>query len=132
MVTDDADQRALFTLVLTSYGYPVDAVADAESALERLAEHTYAVLLTDYELPRMNGPELIGLVRQRWPSLRIVLMSNHTHIRELAAQLDVDGYFAKMEVFELPRVLHAVLECDAYGSAYVPGTVQDDKRRPML
>ena len=109
VVTDDADQRILFTLVLTSHGYHVDAVADAESALDQLSEHTYAVLLTDYELPLLNGPELIALVRQRWPATRIVLMSNHTHIRELAAQLAVDAYFTKMDIFELLQIMRTVL-----------------------
>ena len=110
IVTDDAEQRALFSLVLTSRGgYRVDAVADAEHALERLAEHAYLLLLTDYELPEMNGPELIALARQRWPSMRIVLMSNHTHVKELAAKLAVDGTFNKIDAFDLPRILQTVL-----------------------
>lgn len=56
MVADEAEQRELFSMVLMSKGYCVDAVADAESALVLLADYTYAVLLTDYELPLMNGP----------------------------------------------------------------------------
>lgn len=95
MVADEAEQRDLFTLVLTSKGYHVDAVADAESVLERLADHTYAVLLTDYELPCINSPELISRVRQRWPAMCIVLMTTHTHGWVLAEQLGVDGFFSK-------------------------------------
>ena len=110
MVADDVDQQGeLFALVLTSSGYQVDTVADGESALQRLAENTYAVLLTDYQLPKMQGPELITLARQRWPALHIVLMSNYTHVRELARQLELEKYFAKMDVAELPRILQAVL-----------------------
>ena len=110
MVTDDDEQRELFDLVLTRGGFRVDAVADAESALERLAEHLYALLLTDYDLPGMSGPALIALVRQRWPAIRIVLMSNYPHVRELAAELDVDGSFNKIDIFQLPRILQAVLQ----------------------
>ena len=110
MVADEAEQRNLFTLVLISRGYGVDAVADAESALERLADHTYAILLTDYELPHMNGPELISHVRQRWPAMCIVLMTTHSHGRMLAEQLCVDGFFSKMDVFSLPRILQTALE----------------------
>jgi CheY-like chemotaxis protein len=109
MVTDDPDQRELFTLVLTSRRLHVDAVGDAESALQQLSVHAYDILLTDYELPMITGSELIHRVRHCWPSIRIVLMSNHTHIRELAAQLDVDAYFSKMNAVELPNILQAVM-----------------------
>lgn len=109
MVTDDPDQRELFTLVLTSRRFHVDAVGDAESALQQLSVQAYDILLTDYELPVINGPELIHRVRHCWPSIRIVLMSNHTHIRELAAQLDVDAYFTKTNILELPDILQAAM-----------------------
>lgn len=110
MVADEAEQRALFTLVLESKGYYADAVADAESALERLADRTYAILLTDYELPRMNGPELITRTRHCWPAMSIVLMTTHMNGRTLAHHLDVDGYFSKMNVLALPRILQTAVE----------------------
>ncbi len=73
LVDDDEDSRTLVELLLARAGIVVDAVPDAETALERLATPTSAAgvdaLLIDGQLPGMHGAEAIAALRAR-PWLR--------------------------------------------------------------
>jgi PAS domain S-box-containing protein len=74
---DDDGVRELLVDVLRSRGYEVTAAAAAEEALERAREHPFDLLLSDVDLPAMNGARLARTLRERHPGLRIVLMSGY-------------------------------------------------------
>ena len=59
--------------LLESDGHRVDAAAGVGEALERLEqpEANYEVLVTDIGLSDGSGWELFAVVRKRWPSIRI-------------------------------------------------------------
>jgi DNA-binding response OmpR family regulator len=56
---DDAAIRRLNTLVLTSSGYHVDAAEDGEVAWNALQRTTYDLLVTDNDMPKVTGVQLI-------------------------------------------------------------------------
>ncbi len=49
----------------------------AEEALELLEAMSYAVVVSDLSLPGMDGLELLGLVRERWPAAGRLLLTGH-------------------------------------------------------
>jgi len=111
LVEDDADQRALFMLALTSAGYQVAVASDAEEALERLRENGFALLLSDWYLPEMMGDELVRLVKREYPDVLTVLMSSHEHVRDTARDSGADGWFRKNDgVIRLRSLVGACLE----------------------
>ncbi len=73
LVEDHIDSREFMQALLESDGHRVDAAAGVGEALRRL-EHSdanYEVLVTDIGLSDGSGWELIAAVRERWPSIRI-------------------------------------------------------------
>lgn len=78
-------------------GYQVEAASDGLIALALLQDRPCDLLLTDYDLPGINGLELARQVRRNWPHTRIVLMSSYSLPQILAEQepLDLDGYVQK-------------------------------------
>jgi DNA-binding response OmpR family regulator len=56
---DDAAIRRINTLVLTSSGYHVDAAEDGEAAWNALQRTTYDLLVTDNDMPKLTGVQLI-------------------------------------------------------------------------
>ena len=52
---------------------------DGEEALRGAAEHEAPIglVLTDVVIPRMNGPEVLKRLIERFPSIKGVLMSGH-------------------------------------------------------
>ena len=109
MVADDADQSALFTLVLERAGYDIDAVVDGQTALAHLAAANYDLLLTDYLLPDTSGDIIIRTIqRHRWP-IKTVLMSNHIDVCTFARACAADGFYRKDDLSSLLSVIAALL-----------------------
>jgi two-component system, cell cycle response regulator len=63
LAEDDPVTRMLMTRFLKKAGYQVDAVADGTEALEHMTKHYYPFLVTDWEMPEMDGIELCKAVR---------------------------------------------------------------------
>lgn len=65
----------------------VDDVADGFQALD-LAERAHPdVLVVDLSLPGLSGLEVIRLVRQRMPTIRIVVLSMYSNVAHVAEAL---------------------------------------------
>src|ERR1700729_2265365 len=63
LAEDDPVTRMLMTRFLKKAGYEVDAVADGTEALEHMTKRYYPFLVTDWEMPEMDGIELCTAVR---------------------------------------------------------------------
>jgi two-component system, cell cycle response regulator len=63
LAEDDPVTRMLMTRFLKKAGYEVDAVADGTEALEHMSRRYYPILVTDWEMPEMDGVELCKAVR---------------------------------------------------------------------
>lgn len=100
MVVDDSlTVRRVTQRLLVREGYRVVLAKDGMDALERLAEERPAVLLSDIEMPRMDGFDLVRNVRSdpRLKDLPVVMITSriaHKH-RDYAAELGVAHYLGK-------------------------------------
>jgi PAS domain S-box-containing protein len=73
---DNADMRQYIRSVLEPE-YEVELATDGEDALRRIADHRPGMVLADWMMPRLDGPQLVGKIRAE-PSLRtlpVVLLS---------------------------------------------------------
>jgi signal transduction histidine kinase/ActR/RegA family two-component response regulator len=86
VVEDNEGVREVAVSVLEDSGYRVYAAADATMALEVLRRHdNIDLIFTDIVMPgEMNGIDLANVVRERWPSLRLVVTSGYAE--RLAAE----------------------------------------------
>jgi two-component system, cell cycle response regulator len=63
LAEDDPVTRMLMTRFLKNAGYEVDAVADGADALDKMMKRYYPILVTDWEMPGMDGVALCKAVR---------------------------------------------------------------------
>jgi two-component system cell cycle response regulator len=63
LAEDDPVTRMLMTRFLKNAGYEVDAVANGSEALDRMTRRYYPMLVTDWEMPEMDGIALCKAVR---------------------------------------------------------------------
>ena len=63
LAEDDPVTRMLMTRFLKKAGYEVDAVGDGTEAFDRMLLRYYPILVTDWEMPGMDGLELCKAVR---------------------------------------------------------------------
>lgn len=63
LAEDDPVTRMLMTRFLKKAGYEVDAVANGSEALDKMTTRYYSMLVTDWEMPEMDGVALCKAVR---------------------------------------------------------------------
>lgn len=111
IVEDDADQRMLFTLALSSIGFDVLSLCDAEEALARLHDDRFDLVLSDWYLPGAMGDEFLRVVKQEQPETMTILMSSHDHVRTAAGDCGTDGWFCKNDgIIRLRALVCACLD----------------------
>ena len=99
LVDDSVSVRRFVGQMLEKAGFDVTTAGDGADALARLAESTYDVVVTDLEMPRMNGYELIDDLRRRpatrdLPVIVLTTRSGDKHVA-LAKSLGVAHYVTK-------------------------------------
>lgn len=99
LADDSLSVRKMVGQNLRRLGYNVVTAADGQEALEILQEGTFAALITDLEMPRMSGFELLEEVRRRphlahLPVAILTTRASAKH-RDLAMQLGVNAYLTK-------------------------------------
>ncbi|MEO5670240.1 MAG: response regulator, partial [Ramlibacter sp.] len=99
VVDDSITVRRVTQRLLQREGYRVSMAADGLQALERLAEEKPTVVLSDIEMPRMDGFDLARNIRgdTRLKDLPIIMITSRIaeKHREHAKELGVDHYLGK-------------------------------------
>ena len=79
LVEDEDAVRAFSARVLKNKGFEVVECANAQEALVALEkDDSFDLLLTDMVMPGMDGETLCNLAKERYPSLRVILMSGYS------------------------------------------------------
>jgi len=120
LVEDESGAREGLADVLTMLGYTVTAVESGEKAEAVADDGPYDVLLTDLMLPGVSGAELAGRLAERWPALRLLIMSGYAEEDALrrGSRLGSLRYLQKpFDMGTLARELRAALDGEAPGPA---------------
>ncbi len=75
IVDDHRNTRESLALGFPLYGCQADTAANAEEALRWLEAGAYDCVVSDVRMPGTTGVELAGILRDRFPGVRIILMS---------------------------------------------------------
>jgi CheY-like chemotaxis protein len=75
VVEDHAIMREVICEILEDAGHSVLSAGDGHEAMHQLASNRFDLVVTDIVMPEMDGIELIGELRRRYPETRIIAMS---------------------------------------------------------
>ncbi len=82
IVDDDENVRILLESVLSQWGYQTITACGARETLEILEEETPLAVISDIEMPEMNGLELLNQIKKKHPKVKVVMMSGNALTRE--------------------------------------------------
>ena len=116
VVDDDRDILIFMKLALESEGLEVTCAERGEEALELLAARSYRVLLTDQNMPGIDGFELARQARRIQPELTVFMGTGHLYpgIEERAAAAGISEVFGKP--FNFQRLFKLLLEIVSHPS----------------
>jgi two-component system chemotaxis sensor kinase CheA/two-component system sensor histidine kinase and response regulator WspE len=100
LVADDSPVvRELVTEILTAAGLAVEQAHDGADALESILHSEPDLVVSDVEMPRMNGFDLLAEVRRRTQRLPVIMLSTRGSVedRKRATRLGANAYLVKTE-----------------------------------
>lgn len=101
IVDDSPTQLTLMKGMLESEGdISVRSAADGRLALDEITKGEPDLVLTDLQMPEMNGLELVEAIKASFPSLAVILTTSHgsEDIAATALQLGAASYVPKTEM----------------------------------
>ncbi len=113
LVDDSLSVRKVVAQMLRKAGHQVVTAADGQEALELLEQQPFQAVVTDLEMPRMSGFELLEEVRRRpnlahLPIAVLTTRASSKH-RDLAVELGANAYLTKpADEIELDKFLQGV------------------------
>jgi CheY-like chemotaxis protein len=75
VVDDDSELRSIVGKMLTVLGYEVSSADNAEKALRIFLGSKFDIVLSDYEMPGMDGVTLAHRIKKSSPGTPVVLMT---------------------------------------------------------
>lgn len=109
LADDDRTTRLLLTRTLESWGYEVEAVADGAAAWEAFQTGQFRLVLSDWEMPRLDGPGLCARIRG-WdgPYAYLIMLTSHGSSSHVVEGLNAGADDFVSKPFD-PAVLRARL-----------------------
>jgi two-component system response regulator HydG len=97
VIDDDKSARLLLERVLTRAGHTVKLVDSGEQGLDLLSKESFDLIITDKNLPGMDGLEVLRLARTRHPRLQAVVITGFPtpETKTSANDLGVFSYVTK-------------------------------------
>jgi DNA-binding NtrC family response regulator len=110
-VDDDDMLRRSFPRLLSTYGYEVTVASSAREAIEFLEkENTFSVVVSDLEMPVMQGDDLCNVIKMAW-GLPVILTSGHPSVHAVGRACKADATFDKpCRMVELHNAIQKLLE----------------------
>ncbi|EPC00488.1 chemotaxis protein CheY [Litchfieldella anticariensis FP35 = DSM 16096] len=109
-IDDSASIRQMVSLTLSAAGYQVLQASDGEEGLEKATTHRIDAVLTDLNMPKMNGIEFIRQYRAHPSSagVPIVFLTTESddEMKQQAKQAGATGWIVKP--FEQQKLLAVV------------------------
>ena len=105
---DDDAVRALISTILGEAGYNVYEACDGLEAVDSLKKRRYDVLLTDYQMPKMDGLELLDLAQAMWPDLPVIVASSDVWLAQRAHSFVAAAYAVLEKPFDRSALLNTI------------------------
>jgi len=111
VVDDSITTRTLETSILETYGFHVELAVDGEDALARLRRESFDLVVTDLEMPRLNGFELVQAMKtdEKLKQIPVIMVTSVENPRERERGMTngADAYVVKQK-FDQQELLQTI------------------------
>ena len=97
VVDDDADVRGLLRTTLDGDGFEIVEAGDGQQALELVAKELPDLVILDWQMPGLSGPEVLTQLKRQDAALPVILLTAQLEPRysTLAQIFGADAYLTK-------------------------------------
>jgi putative two-component system response regulator len=114
VVDDEPHITEMLTLMLSSSGYPVLSCSVPENVLAIMSQERIDAVLTDINMPRMNGLDLLEKIRLRYPEIPVILMTGKAELHLAVDAIHKGTFDFIMKPFDPVYLIHSVKKAVNY------------------
>ena len=105
---DNLSELEALSKVLTNAGYHVLPTADGAAALEMLRKEDVDLLLTDLQMPKISGEELLKMTKKLKPLLEVLIITGHGSVEDAVDAIKMGAYDFIEKPIRKPYLLKVV------------------------
>ena len=112
VVDDNESIREVLAIVLSGSGYRCESAKNGVEAMQRVRQARFDAVVTDLEMPEMDGIALTREIRQQFSSLPVMVMTGYSDDdhRETAFRAGAREFLRKpFDIPDLIKKLHGML-----------------------
>ncbi|HZY40605.1 MAG TPA: response regulator, partial [Anaerolineae bacterium] len=93
LIVDDSEIiREMLAAFLGTIGYPVDVAADGESALDKFLVFKHQLIISDLQMPRMEGLTLLKQIKAENADTQVIILTGHATLDSAVEALRLGAY----------------------------------------
>jgi len=112
VVDDEQFIRQILLRTVLRAGFAGDEASDGTEALGKMSERSFDIVITDINMPNMDGFELLGKIRESYPDTLVILITGHKQLAMKAPKGDyradaiISKPFHNVEIARQLRLLY--------------------------
>jgi DNA-binding NtrC family response regulator len=113
VIDDEEVVRRSLTRALGREDCKVEQAASPSVGLKAMDQQAFDVVLLDLRMPEMDGVEVLGRIKQRWPETEVVVITGYPAVEtaKQAMRLGAYDYLAKpLGCDEVAHVTHRAMQ----------------------
>lgn len=104
VVENEKSMRDLLTIVLEKDGHEVETARNGEVAVDMIQEHQYDVVLTDINMPRANGIDVLDAVNRVLPGTPVIMMTAYASAETAVETMKKGAYDYLSKPFKIEEL----------------------------
>lgn len=104
VVENEKSMRDLLTIVLEKDGHQVETARNGEVAVQLIQEHNYDVVLTDINMPRANGIDVLDAVNRLRPGTPVIMMTAYASAETAVETMKKGAYDYLSKPFKIEEL----------------------------
>lgn len=93
VVDDDPHIRGYLQDALVEMGYVVTCAPDGFSALNKLLEDEFDLVISDLKMPGLDGAQLLKEIKLKWPDTEVVIMTGYGSVESAVEAIKTGAYY---------------------------------------
>ena len=105
VIDDDVKMLELLKKVLSKKGYKVDTFSTPKLALPKISENGYDIVLTDVNMPDMNGIEVLKRIKESSPDTIVIMITAFATVSTAVESMKLGAYDYISKPFNMEEFL---------------------------
>src|SRR6478736_1022189 len=108
LVEDEAPLREALAEQLADHGYAVEQAESGETALAKLADFAFDVIITDLRLPGIDGCSVVDAAVARYPDIIAIVVTGYGTVKDAVEAIKRGAWDFVSKPFQIDELLHVL------------------------